>query len=139
MERILYADDDPDIQEIVGEILVKEGYEVKVAKNGNEAVSLAKSYKPDLLVLDFLMPGLNGTEVCLALKKEPETKGIPIIMVTAYPDEKEKALSVGAVDFINKPVEKADLLLRVKSALKVRHIHNELQKIIAYINELEKE
>ena len=63
---------------------------------------------------------------------------IPVIMVTAYPNEKEKALSAGAVDFINKPIDKTDLMLRIRSVLKVRHIKNELQKIIAYIAELEK-
>ncbi len=137
MEKILYADDDPDIQEIISNILTKEGYEAIIAKDGNEALNLAKAQKPDLIVLDYLMPGLNGTQVCEALKNDNETRHIPVIMVTAYPSEKEKSLSAGAVDFINKPIEKTDLLLRISSILKVRNIKNELQKIIAYIAELE--
>ena len=138
MEKILYADDDVDILMMSKEILTREGYEVIPAKDGNEALSLAKKNLPDLIILDYRMPGLDGKEVCEALKNDAQTKDIPVIMVTAYPAEKERSLSSGAVDFITKPVEKADLLLRIRSVLKVRHIKNELQKIIAYIAELEK-
>ena len=93
--------------------------------------------KPDLIILDYMMPGMSGVEVCQELKKDAEAKTIPVIMVTAHPGEKERALQAGAVDFITKPVDKSDLLLRIRSVLKVRHINNELQKIIAYIAELE--
>lgn len=138
MERILVVEDDPDVQGILKTILSKEGYEVNMAGTGREAFILAKESHPDLILTDFLMPGMNGVELCESLKKEINTKDIPIIMVTAYPSEKEKGLSAGAVDFVIKPIEKIDLLLRIRSALKVRHITNELQKIIAYIGELEK-
>ncbi|MFH1458538.1 MAG: response regulator [Candidatus Omnitrophota bacterium] len=138
MEKILYADDDVEIQGLIKDILNKEGYDITIAKDGQEALNLAKSEKFDLIILDFLMPGLTGNEVCAGLKKDTETKHIPVIMVTAYSNEKEKALAAGAVDFINKPIEKTDLLLRIRSVMKVRHIKNELQKIIAYIAELEK-
>ncbi|MFA5410411.1 MAG: response regulator [Candidatus Omnitrophota bacterium] len=138
MEKILFADDDVDIQEIARSILTKEGYEVIVAKDGAAVLSLAKAHKPDLVILDYLMPVLNGIEALKALKKDEETNPIPVLMVTAYPDQKEESLYAGAADFIAKPIEKADLLLRVKSILKVRHIKNELQKIIAYLAELEK-
>ncbi|MEW6100687.1 MAG: response regulator [Candidatus Omnitrophota bacterium] len=138
MEKILVADDELEILGMIETILKKEGYEVVAAKDGQEALNLAKAQKPDLIVSDYLMPNLNGAELCRALKKESETKAIPIIIVTAYPAEKERSLSAGAVDFIAKPVDKFDLLLRIRSALRVRHISNELQKIIAYIAELEK-
>lgn len=138
MEKILYADDDSDTQEIIKDILTKEGYEVIIAKDGNEALNLAKVNKPDLIALDYLMPGLNGEEVCKFLKMDAETQHIPVIMVTAYPSEKEKGLGAGAVDFITKPIGKTELLLRIRAVLKVKHIQNELQKIIAYIAELEK-
>jgi len=138
MEKILYADDDPDIQELIKSILSKEGYEIIIAKDGYEALNLTKAHKPDLVILDFLMPGLNGVEICAALKKDNETTDIPVIVVTGYPGEKEKSLSAGAIDFLSKPLDKTDLLLRIRSALKVRHIKNELQKIISYIAELEK-
>jgi two-component system alkaline phosphatase synthesis response regulator PhoP len=138
MEKILYVDDDTEIQGLIKDILSKEGYDVRIAKDGLEALSLVKAQKPDLVISDYLMPGLTGEQVCASLKKDAETKDIPVIIVTAYPAEKEKSLASGAIDFINKPIEKTDLLLRIKSVLKVRHIKNELQKIIAYIAELEK-
>lgn len=138
MEKILYADDDADIQELIKGILTKEGYEVSIAKDGNDALNLTKTQRPDLVILDFLMPGLNGVEVCQALQKDVETKNIPVIMLTAYPSEKESSLSAGAIDFLNKPIEKTDLILRIKCVLKVRHIKDELQKMIAYIAELER-
>ncbi len=138
MEKILLADDDADVQEIAKVILTKEGYEAIIAKDGNEALDLAKANNPDLIILDYLMPGLDGLEVCRALKKEEALKNIPVLIITAHAGEKERSLDAGAVDFLTKPVEKADLLHRIKSVLKVRHINNELQKMIAYIEELEK-
>lgn len=138
MEKIIYADDDSDIQEIAKDILTKAGYKAIIAKDGNQTINLARQEKPDLIILDCMMPGLSGIEACEVLKKDGQTKDIPVIMVTAYPNEKEKSLSAGAIDFVSKPIEKTDLLLRIKSVLKVRHIKNELQKIIGYIAELEK-
>ena len=138
MEKILFADDDVEIQEVVKSILTRAGYDTVIAKDGAEALRLAEETKPDLIVLDYVMPIMEGLEVCKALKANPKTSHIPIIMVTAYASEKENSLTAGAVDFITKPVDKADLLLRIKSILKVRHIKNELQKIIAYLAELEK-
>ena len=139
MKKILYADDEPEVRDIIKKILAKEDYEVILAADGNEALKLAKEKKPDLIILDYLMPGLNGIEILEALQKGSETKPIPVIMVTAYPYEKEKSLHAGALDFLTKPIEKVDLLLRIKSVLKVSHIKNELQRIITYIAELEKE
>jgi DNA-binding response OmpR family regulator len=138
MEKILFADDDKDICEIVKNILTNAGYEIIIARDGEEALGLAKTKKPDLVILDYLMPMLNGVEVLRELKKDSSTKDIPVIMLTAYSSEKEESLDAGAMDFITKPVDKTDLLLRIRSVLKIRHIDNELQKIIAYIRELEK-
>lgn len=138
MERILVADDEADIRQIMKGIIAKEGYEVILAEDGTKALAVAQTEKPDLIVLDFLMPGLNGIEVCKALKKEAATKDIPVIIVTAYPNQKEQALSAGAVDFMSKEADNVDILWRIKSALKVRNIANELQRMIAYIDELEK-
>ncbi len=89
MEKILYADDDVEIQKLIKEILSKEGFEVTIAKDGQEALRLAKAEKFDLIMLDYLMPGMTGDRVCESLKDNAETAGIPIIMVTAYPNEKE--------------------------------------------------
>ncbi len=139
MKKILYADDEPEVRDIIKKILTKENYEVILAADGNETLKLAKGKKPDLIILDYLMPGLNGIEILEALQKGSETKPITVIMVTAYSYEKEKSLDADAVDFLTKPIEKADLFLRIKSVLKVSHIKNELQRIITYIAELEKE
>lgn len=138
MEKILVADDEEEVRDIMKDILTKEGYNVVVAKDGQEALGLTKTNNPDLIILDYMMPGLDGVQTCQSLKKDNQTKSIPVIMVTAYPGEKESGLSAGAIDFVTKPIEKVALLVRIRSALKVRHISNELQKIIAYIEELEK-
>jgi CheY-like chemotaxis protein len=138
MAKILFADDDSGIREVVSEILSREGYQVVVAKDGPEVLVLAKSDKPDLIISDFQMPGLNGIDVCKRLKADDFTKNIPVIMVTGYPSEKEESLNAGAFDFIAKPIDKTDLLLRIKCVLKVSNISNELQKVIGYIQELEK-
>ena len=124
MAKILFADDEPDIQRMAKSILTREGYEVIIAKDGEEVLDLVKTHKPDLIILDYMMPVLDGLETCKALKKDNETKSIPVIMVTGYPEEKQNSLDVGAVDFISKPIDKTDLLLRIKwfeSILTVYH------------------
>lgn len=138
MNKILFVDDDPGMRETVRDILAEKGYEIVVAQDGNETIKLAKDSKPDLIVLDYLLPDINGSEVCKILKKNTETEHIPVIIVTAYPDQKEESLRAGAIDFVTKPIDNTDLLLRISSVFKVKHIKNELQKIIAYISELEK-
>jgi len=138
MEKILFVDDDAGTQAIARSILTKEGYEVVIAKDGKEALRLAEETTPDLIIMDYVMPVMGGAETCKALKLNPKTKPIPVIMVTAFAAEKENSLHAGALDFIAKPVDRTDLLLRVRSILKVRHIQNELQKIMAYLGELEK-
>lgn len=138
MDKILFADDDKEICERAESILTREGYQVLIAFDGQGALDLTKTEKPDLVILDYLMPMLNGVEVLRALKKDSQTKDIPVIMLTAYSTEKEEGLSAGAMDFLTKPVDKTDLLLRIRSILKIKHLDNELQKMIAYIRELEK-
>lgn len=139
MEKILIADDEVDIREIMKSIIAKEGYEVVAVEDGTQALETAREVKPDLVILDYLMPGLNGIEVCRALQKEEETRHIPVIIITAYPNQKDEALNAGAVDFLSKEADNVDIIWRIRSALKVRNIANELQRMIAYINELEKE
>ncbi|MCG8430753.1 MAG: response regulator [Candidatus Omnitrophica bacterium] len=138
MEKILIADDEVDIREIMKSIIAKEGYEVIAVEDGTQALATAREVKPDLVILDYLMPGLNGIEVCRALQKEEETRRIPVIIITAYPNQKDEALNAGAVDFLSKEADNVDIVWRIRSALKVRNVANELQRMIAYINELEK-
>jgi DNA-binding response OmpR family regulator len=89
--------------------------------------------------LDLKLPGLNGIEVCKRLKEREETRSIPVIIITGFGDNKLVALDVGADDFVNKPFDMADILIRVKSALRIRHLTDELERAVAYIEELRKD
>ncbi len=113
----MIADDEPDIVEILKYNLVKEGYEVTTASNGDEAIALAKVVQPDLVVLDIMMPPPDGFEVCRRMR---ETSQVPILMLTARDviADKIKALDLGADDYLTKPFEHLELLARLKSLVR---------------------
>lgn len=115
--KILIADDEPDILEIVSFNLQAEGYEVFTAKNGDEAIEEAKKNKPDLIILDVMMPRKNGFEVCNTLRLYPEFKKTLIIFLTALNDETTeiKGLETGGDDYITKPISPKILLSRVNA------------------------
>ena len=117
VKKILIADDEPDILEIVQYNLQGEGYEVATAKNGNEAIELAKRFNPDLIILDIMMPGKNGIEVCNILRMQPAFNDTLIIFLTALSDEvtEVKGLETGADDFITKPVSPKVLISKVNA------------------------
>jgi two-component system alkaline phosphatase synthesis response regulator PhoP len=117
IKKILIADDEPDILEIVGYNLQKEGYEVHTAKNGDEAVDLAKKIKPDLLILDIMMPKKTGIQVCEILRAQIEFKDTLIIFLTAMSDEASQitGLEIGADDYVNKPISPKVLISRVNA------------------------
>jgi two-component system, OmpR family, alkaline phosphatase synthesis response regulator PhoP len=117
VKKILIADDEPDILEIVQYNLQHEGYEVTTAKNGNEAIELAKRFNPDLIILDIMMPGKNGIEVCNILRMQPAFNDTLIIFLTALSDEgtEVKGLETGADDFITKPVSPKVLISKVNA------------------------
>ena len=117
VKKILIADDEPDILEIVQYNLQNEGYEVATAKNGNEAIELAKRFNPDLIILDIMMPGKNGIEVCNILRMQPAFNDTLIIFLTALSDEgtEVKGLETGADDFITKPVSPKVLVSKVSA------------------------
>jgi two-component system alkaline phosphatase synthesis response regulator PhoP len=117
VKKILIADDEPDILEIVGYNLQKEGYEVHTAKNGDEAVDLAKKIKPDLLILDIMMPKKTGIEVCEILRAQTVFKETLIIFLTAMSDEASQiaGLEIGADDYVNKPISPKVLVSRVNA------------------------
>ena len=120
IKKILIADDEPDILEIVGYNLQKEGYEVHTAKNGDEAVELAKKIKPDLLILDIMMPKKTGIEVCEILRAQTAFKETLIIFLTAMSDEASQitGLEIGADDYLTKPFSVMELVARVKALLR---------------------
>lgn len=115
--KILLADDEPDILEIVSYNLSAEGYEVICAKNGNEAVDLAKKHLPSMIILDVMMPGKNGIEVCKILRLQPQFKDTLIIFLSALSDEgtEVKGLETGADDYITKPISPKVLISKVNA------------------------
>jgi len=116
-KKILVADDEPDIVQLIEFNLAKDGYEVFTAKDGNDAIEKVKKYQPDLVVLDVMMPGKTGMEVCEYLRSQPEYQNILIIFLTALSDENShiKGLELGADDYISKPISQKILLSRVNA------------------------
>jgi two-component system alkaline phosphatase synthesis response regulator PhoP len=116
-KRVLIADDEPDILEIINYNLVKEGYETSTAKNGEEALEKARTLNPDLVILDIMMPGKTGMQVCEILRANPSFNETLIIFLTALNDESShiKGLECGADDYISKPISPRVLVSRVNA------------------------
>jgi two-component system alkaline phosphatase synthesis response regulator PhoP len=116
-KKILIADDEQDILEILQFNLEAEGYQVKTAKNGNEAIEVAKKYNPDLIILDIMMPGKNGIEVCNYLRILPDFQKTLIIFLTAMSDDSTevKGLESGADDYLTKPIRPKVLISKVNA------------------------
>ena len=114
---ILAIDDEKDIVKLIQYNLEREGYQVLSAKNGEEGIETARSKKPDLVILDLMLPGIDGLEVCKILRSNKETKNIPILMVTAKSSEIDQilGLELGAIDYITKPFSVKVLSARVKN------------------------
>jgi DNA-binding response OmpR family regulator len=137
-DKVLVVDDEQQVRELLGNFLEKEGYEVVLASNGEEAIELTRKESPQVILLDLKLPGIDGIETCRRLKMEDSTRFIPIIMITAYSDNKMEAIDAGADDFINKPFDLVELSVRVKSILRVRYLTDELERVVAYVEELQK-
>lgn len=118
-EKILIVDDDVDSLRLIALMLQRHGYEVGAANSGNQALSKAEAEKPNLIILDVMMPDMNGLEVCRRLRANPNTNKIPIIMFTAKTliDDKVKGFEAGADDYLTKPTHPAELASRVKAIL----------------------
>lgn len=126
-EKILVVDDEVSLQETLSYSLKKEGYEVEVAGDGNTGLELTRTYKPDLIILDVMLPGIDGFEVCRILRQETNT---PVLMLTARDDEIDRVvgLEVGADDYLPKPFSMRELIARVKALLRrVRLIREEVE------------
>ncbi len=125
-EKILVVDDEISLQETLAYNLTREGYQVEMAGDGNQALHLARTTKPDLVILDVMLPGLDGFEVCRALRQETN---IPVLMLTARDDEIDRVvgLEVGADDYLAKPFSMRELSARVKALLRrVRLIREDM-------------
>jgi putative two-component system response regulator len=121
-EKILLVDDEEPNLKILINYLISEGYDIDTADNGEKAVRKCKDYRPDLIILDIMMPVMGGYEACSLIKADQETRNVPIIMVTALCDRgsKLKGLEAGANDFLSKPIDKAELIIRVRNLLKIK-------------------
>lgn len=120
MKRILVVDDEPDIVSLVSYNLKKEGFAVTAVHEGGEALDVVKKKEFDLILLDLMLPGIHGMEVCRILRTGPKTKHIPIIMLTAKGDEADRVrgLETGADDYMAKPFSQRELIARVKAVLR---------------------
>jgi two-component system cell cycle response regulator len=125
--RILIVDDIPANLRLLEAKLAAEYYQVAAAESGLEALELARQWQPDLVLLDVMMPGMDGYECCAALKADPATQHIPVVMVTALGDAQERlhGLQVGADDFLTKPVEYETLLVRTRSLVRLKRLLDE--------------
>ena len=125
---IFIVDDEEKNIRLLKAMLMNENYLTSVALSGEQVLESIADIKPDLILLDVMMPGIDGFEVCRRLKSVDKTKVIPIVMVTALREKEHriKAMESGADDFLSKPVDQIELLLRVKSLLRIKTYHDEL-------------
>ena len=117
MALVLIVDDSPTEQHVIARLLEKNGFETVVANDGEEAISIAEQSRPDVILMDVVMPGMNGFQATRQLAKNPLTSGIPVVMVTSKDQESDKAwgLRQGAVDYLMKPVNDTELLDAVRA------------------------
>ena len=120
--KVLLLEDEQDVAELIRYNLVKEGYDVLVSCNGAEALRLAREHRPDVILLDIMVPQLNGWEVCRRLKQDADLASIPVIMVSGRVDEGDKVLGfeLGADDYVTKPFSPRELLARIRAVLRRR-------------------
>lgn len=128
--KILIVEDKQDNIDLISYFLKPQKYEIQVAMDGETAIEMVTESPPDIILLDIMLPKMNGFEVCERVKKDPGTRFIPVIMITALKELKDKihSLEVGADDFITKPFENVELLTRVKSLLRIKKYHDELER-----------
>ncbi|MDD5435604.1 MAG: response regulator, partial [Nitrospira sp.] len=121
-QKILIVDDEEPNLKVLISWLVSLGYDIDTAYNGREALQKVRDYRPDLIILDIVMPVMDGYEACKRIKAGPETANTPIIMVTALHDRESKfeGLEAGANEFLSKPIDRAELTIRVKNLLAIK-------------------
>ncbi len=129
-ERILLVDDNPTNLQVLLHTLNGQGYKLLIAKNGESALKIARKALPALVLLDIMMPGIDGYEVCRQLKADPETANITVIFLSALDDTKDKVrgLETGAVDFISKPFQAEEVIARVETQLKIHRLERALSE-----------
>ena len=139
MPRVLIVDDTRPNAELLEAHLDGTGYETLIATNGEDALRDAVSWKPDVILLDIMMPKLSGFEVCKRLRAHPVTKNVGILMVTALdqPTDIERAVEVGTDDFVTRPINKTELLLRVRALLSAIPEPTPTDRTLAYFRRVQ--
>jgi CheY-like chemotaxis protein len=137
--RVLIADDNQPNVELLEAFLAEVDCDIAVAVDGRDTLEKVAEFQPDLILLDVMMPKLSGFEVCKAIKSDPKTKRIMVLMVTALNErgDIERGVDAGTDDFLSKPVNKVELVKRVENMLKLRHITDELERLRRYIEGME--
>jgi len=133
--KILVVDDTPHNVKLLADLLTFKGYDVCTAASGPQALELLAGFDPDIVLLDVMMPGMSGYEVCTEIRNNPETRLLPVVLVTALDaaEERVKGIEAGADDFLSKPINRNELLARVRSLLRIRKLH---QTVRAQADEL---
>ncbi|MCY7286167.1 MAG: response regulator, partial [Cyanobacteria bacterium CAN_BIN43] len=137
---ILVVDDNPTNLSVIVEYLESENFTILIAQDGESGLKRARYAHPDLILLDVLMPGMNGFETCCQLKQDKATSAIPVIFMTALSstEDKVKGFETGAVDYVTKPVQREELLARIKIHLKLQELSRTLEgknKLLAEVNQ----
>jgi CheY-like chemotaxis protein len=137
--RILIADDNDPNRELLEAYLADVDCDVEHAIDGQDTIAKVASFRPDLILLDVMMPKLSGFEVCKKLKADAATRKVMVLMVTALNEagDIERAVQAGTDDFLSKPVNKVELLKRVENMLKLKDVTDELERLRRYIDEME--
>jgi two-component system, OmpR family, alkaline phosphatase synthesis response regulator PhoP len=137
--RVLIADDNEPNRELLEVYLAEIDCEIATAVDGRDTLDKVAAFRPDIILLDVMMPKLSGFEVCQQLKGDPATSPIMILMVTALGElgDIERAVEAGTDDFLSKPVNKAELVKRVENMLKLRHVTDELERLRSYIRTMD--
>jgi DNA-binding response OmpR family regulator len=136
--KILVVDDESDIRDLLKNFLATEGYDVILAADGEAAMRLAAEENPDVILLDIRMPGIDGIQTCRRLRARKSTSLIPVIVATTLRDALMESLEAGADDFVTKPFHLVELSLRLKSIFRIRDLTGELDRVVAYVDELTK-
>ncbi len=138
---VLVVDDNQQNLELLQAYLEDVDCQAVPARDGLEALEIIAKDPPDLILLDVMMPKMSGFEVCKRIKNDPKTSDIPVIMVTALNEfgDIERAIDSGTDDFLSKPVNKLELLTRIKTMLKLKHLSDKLERTLAYLSEIEKQ
>lgn len=139
--KILIVDDTRVNTEVLKKYLESRGYQISATMSGEDALQIVPETQPDLILLDIMMPGMDGLEVCRQLKADPSTRAIPVIFITAKTGSEDviKGFSVGGVDYITKPAQRDEVLARVEAQLNIKHLMTEKQDLIERLQDLNEE